>query len=111
VALAGAWIATIIGLTGTWSIIYGEPVEEDRALRIADYVHDHSSPDDWIVLRGLGWNSTFMYYARRQGLAVPDAGTLQDTSVIDFDRVTADPTYGPYITCDLTASCSVSDGP
>lgn len=111
VGLAGAWLATIIGLTGTWSIIYREPVEQDRALSVAEYVHEHSAPDDWVVLRGWGWNSAFLYYARRQGLAVPDPSTLQDTSVVDFDRVVADPTYGPYITCDPPTSCSVSQEP
>ncbi len=35
VGLAGAWIATLIGLFGSWSIIYGTPAEETRALHLA----------------------------------------------------------------------------
>ena len=72
VALAGAWVATVIGMFGSWSIIYGTPLEEPRAMQIASFVRDNSEPEDWVVLRGWGWNSTFLYYARRQGLAVPE---------------------------------------
>jgi 4-amino-4-deoxy-L-arabinose transferase-like glycosyltransferase len=105
VGLAGAWIATVIGLTGTWSLIYRTPVEQDETMTIAGYVRQHSEPDDWVVLRGLGWNPTFLYYARRQGIAVPDHSGLQDTSEIDFETIVDDPVFGPEITCDPTPRC------
>lgn len=116
VGLAGAWVATIIGMAGSWSLIYGTPQEEERALSIASFVREHSASDDWVVLRGWGWNSTFLYYARRQGLAVPSAdpnleggafGT-QDLSEIDFDRILSDPVFGPFIRCE-GASCVVEE--
>ena len=115
VGLAGAWLATIIGTFSTWSIIYGTPGEEAGALRIASFVREHSAPDDWVVLRGWGWNSTFFYYAHRQGLAVPEPDPIlvargfgsQDFSEIDVDAIVADPTFGPFIVCDREARCQV----
>jgi hypothetical protein len=109
VGLAGAWIATIIGLFGSWSIIYGTPPEEERALRVATFIAEHSTPDDWVIQRGMGWNPSFLYYARRQGIAVPDHDGFQDTSTIDLDAILADPRFGPEITCDLAGMCEVTD--
>ena len=119
VGLAGAWVATSIGTYGTWSVIYGTPAEEEGAMRIASFVRDHSRADDWVVLRGWGWNSTFFYYARRQGLAVPEpdptlvAGGFgqQDISEIYVEAILADPVFGPFIRCDHAANCVLEDGP
>jgi hypothetical protein len=119
VGLAGAWVATIIGLAPTWTIIYGTPSDEARAMRIAGFLHDHSEADDWIVQRGWGWEPTFLYYARRQGLAVPGSNPreareglgAQDLSEIDFDAILSDPIFGPFIRCDQVGSCVVEDGP
>jgi hypothetical protein len=119
VGLAGAWVATIIGMFASWSIIYGTPGEEAGALRISSFVRDHSAPDDWVVLRGWGWNSTFFYYARRQGLAIPEPDPIldargfgsQDLSEIDIDRILADPIYGPFIYCNHQANCELEDRP
>jgi uncharacterized protein YjeT (DUF2065 family) len=119
VALAGAWVATIVGMTHSWSLIYGTPVEETRAMSIASFVRENSDPDDWVVLRGWGWNSTFLYYARRQGLAVPMADPnmegggfgAQDISEIDFDVILADPVFGPFFSCDLEANCELEERP
>lgn len=119
VGLAGAWVATIVGMFGSWSIIYGTPAEEPKAMQIADFVRDHSDSDDWVVLRGWGWNSTFFYYARRQGLAIPEPDPilesrnfgLQDISEIDFDAILADPIFGPFIHCDHEARCELEEGP
>jgi hypothetical protein len=118
VALAGAWVATIVGMFGSWSIIYGTPEEEGRAMRIAAFVRDNSDPDDWVVLRGWGWNSTFLYYARRQGLAIPepalDGGPIvggQDLSDVDVDRLLLDPIFGPFIHCDRDANCELETRP
>jgi hypothetical protein len=119
VGLAGAWIATIIGSFGSWSIIYTTPAEESRAMAMADFIRDHSAPDDWVVLRGWGWNSTFLYYARRQGMAVPSADPnlqdgsfgAQDISEINFDAILSDPIFGPFIYCDLEGQCRVGDEP
>lgn len=113
VILAGAWVATIIGMWASWSIIYGTPGEEGGAMRISSFVRDHSEPDDWVVLRGWGWNSTFLYYAGRQGIAVPEpieGGPVvggQDLSDLDLDEILADPVFGPFITCDHLANCHV----
>jgi len=109
VGLAGAWVATLIGLFGSWSIIYGTPPEEDRALRVSTYIAEHSDPDDWVIQRGMGWNPSFLYYARRQGIAVPDHDGFQDTSTIDLDDILTDPRLGPEITCDLAGSCVVTE--
>ena len=117
VGLAGAWVATIIGMTGSWSLIYGTPTEEARAMAIATYVRNHSEPDDWVVLEGWGWNSTFLYYARRQGLAVPERDPNlegfgeQDISEIDFDAIVSDPIFDPFIVCDHEASCREGERP
>ena len=110
VGLVGAWLATIIGLFGSWSIIYGTPPEEERALRIAAFIAERSDPDDWVIQRGLGWNPSFLYYARRKGIAVPDHAGLQDTSTIDLDAILADPRFGPEITCEATGRCTVEGG-
>ncbi|MGH2394984.1 MAG: hypothetical protein ACRDGH_16085, partial [Candidatus Limnocylindria bacterium] len=115
IGLAGAWVATVVGTFASWSIIYGTPAEEERAMRIASFVRDHSTADDWVVLRGWGWNSTFLYYARRQGLAVPEAhpgleagefGT-PELSDVDLDAILADPALGPFIVCDHDANCEL----
>lgn len=119
VGLTGAWIATIIGSYPSWSIIYTTPVEEGRAMAMADFIRDHSAPDDWVVLKGWGWNSTFLYYARRQGLAVPSPDPnlqdgsfgAQDISEIDFDTILSDPVFGPFITCDLDGQCRLEEKP
>lgn len=118
VALAGAWVATVIGMFGSWSIMYGIPAEEERSMRIAAFVRDNSDPDDWVVLRGWSWNSTFLYYARRQGLAVPEpilnAGPVvggQDLSEVDVDRILQDPVFGPFIHCDFDAQCELETRP
>lgn len=115
VILGGAWIATIVGMTSSWSIIYGTPGEEAGAMRISDFVRDNSQPDDWVALRGWGWNSTFLYYARRQGIAIPEpveGGPVvggQDLSDIDLDEILADPVFGPFIACDHQANCRVEE--
>ena len=87
-------------------------------MSIAFFVRDNSDPDDWVVLRGWGWNSTFLYYARRQGLAVPepalDGGPIvggQDLSEVDVDRILEDPIFGPFIHCDLDARCELEARP
>jgi 4-amino-4-deoxy-L-arabinose transferase-like glycosyltransferase len=117
VALAGAWVATIIGTFGSWSIIYGTPGEERSVMTIARFVRDHSEPDDWVVLQGWGWNTTFFYYARRQGLALPEPNPAfagrdvgqQDLSEIDLDALLASPVFGPFMTCDHEAVCRLDD--
>lgn len=119
VGLVGAWIATVIGMASTWTIIYGTPGEEANAMKIATFIADHSQPDDWVVLRGWGWNSAFFYYADRRGLAVPEPDPAlqdrdlghQDISEIDIERITADPIFGPFITCDREAECIVEERP
>jgi hypothetical protein len=119
VGLAGAWVATIIGMSSTWSIIYGMPAEEPAAMRIASFVRDHSEPTDWVVLRGWGWNSTFLYYARRQGLAVPEPDPIlvskgfggQDLADIDLPAILADPMLGPFMFCDHAANCRMESRP
>jgi hypothetical protein len=108
VGLAGAWVATIIGLFGSWSIIYGTPPEEERALRVSTFIAEHSDPDDWVIQRGMGWNPSFLYYARRQGIAVPDHDGFQDTSIIDLEEILADPRLGPEIVCDVSGTCAVA---
>lgn len=117
VGLTGAWIATIVGMVPTWTIIYGTPAEEPGAMRMATFIRDHSEPDDWVVVKGWGWNPTFLYYARRQGIGVPgsdpvvDTGEFgsQDVSEIDFDALLSDPVFGPVIFCDREANCVVED--
>ena len=118
VALAGAWVATIVGTLASWSIIYGTPGEEAKAMQIASFVRDNSDPDDWVALRGWSWNTTFLYYARRQGLAVPertlDTGAVvggQDLAEVDVDRILQDPIFGPFIHCDLDGNCVVEERP
>lgn len=106
VGLAGAWLASVIGFFPTWSIIYGTPPEQERASRIAAYIREHSAPEDWVIQDGLGWNPSFLYYARRQGIAVPDHAGFQDTSDIELETILADPAFGPTITCDPSGECA-----
>jgi hypothetical protein len=109
VGLAGAWVATFIGMFGSWSLIYGTPPEEPRVLEAAAFIREYSEPDDWLVIEGFGWNSTFLYYARRQGFADPGADNLLEPGELDVDAIVSDPIYGPFFTCDPQARCSVSD--
>jgi 4-amino-4-deoxy-L-arabinose transferase-like glycosyltransferase len=109
VGLGGAWLATLVGMSSSWSLIYGTPREEARVLQAAAYIREHSSPTDWVVVDGFGWNSTFLYYARRQGYAVPGTDNLLDPGELDLDAILADPIYGPFFTCDAAANCTVSD--
>ena len=83
---------------------------------IARFIQAQSGPDDWVVQTGWGWDPTFLYYARRQGLAVPGSDPTegmpgfgrQDLSDIDFERVLADPTFGPFIHCDKSGDCTAA---
>lgn len=109
VGLAGAWVATLVGTAGSWWIIYPEPPVQEQTMRVAAFIRDNSDADDWVVVDGFGWNSTFLYYARRQGFAVPDETTEQDTSNLDVDAILQDPVYGPFITCTPDGECAVSE--
>lgn len=109
VGLAGAWIATLVGTLPSWSGAYGDPADFARTERVAGFISEHSDADDWVVVDGFGWNSAFLYYARRQGFAVPDESTVQDTSNLDVDAILADRVYGPFIRCEPVGTCSVSD--
>lgn len=119
VGLAGAWVATIIGMAPTWTIIYGTPGEEPAVRQVASFIREHSEPDDWVVFRGWGWNPTFLYYADRRGLAVPGSDPVletgefgtQDISEIDIERITSNRVFGPFITCDHDGNCTVEDRP
>ena len=108
VGLAGAWLATLIGLGGSWTVIYGTPREEARILAAARFIRDNSTPEDWVVIEGFGWNSTFLYYARRQGYAVPGSDNLLGPGELDLETILADPIYGPFFTCSADGSCQVS---
>lgn len=107
VGLAGAWVATLAGTIGSWWIIYPRPDVEEQTLAVARFVADNSEPDDWVVLDGFGWNSTFLYYARRQGFAVPEEDTR--TANLDVEAILNDPIYGPFFTCQPNGDCIVSD--
>lgn len=109
VGLAGAWVATFIGSVGTWSLIYGEPREEDQVLQAAAFIREHSKPDDWVVIKGFGWNSTFLYYSRRQGFADPTGDNLLQRGDIDVEAIIENPIYGPFFTCDAQGQCRVRD--
>ena len=109
VGLAGAWAATFIGSAGSWTLMYGTPVEEPRILATAAYIRDHSDPGDWVVIEGFGWNSTFLYYARRQGFADPTGDNLLEPGDIDIDAILDDPLYGPFFSCDAQGICVVSE--
>lgn len=109
VGLAGAWVATLVASIGSWTVIYGTPQEEARIFETARYIRDNSSPDDWVVIDGHGWNSAFLYYARRQGYAVPGTDNLLEPGELDLDRILADPIYGPFFTCDPDGTCQVSE--
>jgi hypothetical protein len=109
VGLMGAWVATIIGTAPTWSMIYSEPAEQQRTLAVARFIRSNSDENDWIVIDGFGWNSAFLYYARRQGFAVPDESTRQDTTNLDVDAILSDPIFGPFFTCDRSGACTVSE--
>jgi hypothetical protein len=109
VALAGAWVATMIGAAGSWTLIYGTPAEEERVFAAAAFIADNSEPDDWIVIEGFGWNSTFLYYARRQGFADPTGDNLLEPGDLDVEAITSDPIYGPFFTCDPQGVCVVRE--
>ena len=109
VGLAGAWVATFIGSAGSWTLIYGTPAEEARVFETAAYIREHSDADDWVVIEGFGWNSTFLYYAQRQGFADPTGDNLLEPGDIDIDAILDDPIYGPFFTCDSQGVCVVSE--
>lgn len=119
IGLAGAWAATIVGMAPSWTLIYRTPQDEARAMAMAAFIREQSEPDDWVVQTGWGWDPTFLYYARRQGLAVPGSDPTegapgfgrQDLSDIDFERILADPALGPFIECDQDGRCAVTDRP
>lgn len=118
VGLVGAWVATIVGMAPSWTLIYRTPPDEARVMAMAAFIREHSNPDDWVVQTGWGWDPTFLYYARRQGLAVPGSdpteGTpgfgRQDLSEIEFHRILSDPALGPFIECEADGRCAVTDG-
>jgi hypothetical protein len=107
VGLVGAWVATIVALIPQWSIVYGTPSEEPRTMRIASFIRDHSSPGEWVIQSGLGWNPSFLYYARRRGIAVPDHEGFQDASALSLGTILADPRFGTEIRCTTAGTCEV----
>lgn len=109
VGLAGAWVATLIGTAGTWSLIYAEPAELDRTLRVANFIRSNSEPGDWVVIEGFGWNSAFLYYAERRGFTDPTGDNLLDPGDIDVEAILDDPIYGPYFRCEAQGDCMVSE--
>ena len=119
IGLAGAWVATIAGMAPSWTVIYRTPPDEARTMAMADFIREHSSADDWVVQTGWGWDPTFLYYARRQGIAVPGSDPTegmpgfgrQDLSDIDFERILADPVLGPFIDCDKSGRCALAEQP
>lgn len=108
VGLSGAWLATLVGMAGTWSLIYRTPVEQRQVLASAEYIRSHSDPTDWVVIEGFGWNSTFLYYARRRGFADPTGDNLLKPGEVDTDAILDDPIYGPYFLCEDDGTCTVS---
>jgi hypothetical protein len=109
VGLAGAWAATLIGMAGTWTLIYGTPRDEPQLMAAADFIRLNSDPDDWVAVQGTGWNSAFLYYAGRRGFADPTGDNLLQPGDIDVDRILSDPVYGPFFHCDAVGRCTVSE--
>jgi len=100
-ALVAAWLATLAGLSSSWWSIYGVPPNEERVIAAAEYLRTNSDADDWLVIEGMGWNPTLLYYARRQAFADPTGDNLVQPGDIDLDLIRSDPRYGPGFTCGL----------
>lgn len=107
--LGAAWVATLVGGAPTWTSMYGTPPDEPPTMEIVEFVQEHSEPDDWVVIEGLGWQPTFLYYAGRRGFANPIGDNLLEPGDLDVDAILSDPIYGPFFLCDDTGACTVSD--
>jgi 4-amino-4-deoxy-L-arabinose transferase-like glycosyltransferase len=65
----------VVGLadgSGYWRPIYGAPADPAGVLPAAAALEGASEPDDLVLVIGADWSPAILYYARRQGLAMPD---------------------------------------
>ena len=65
-----AVVLTFRLVTSYWQTAY-EPAHEGGVLGLADEIDRVSAPSDRVVVEGLDWMPAVLYYARREGLALP----------------------------------------
>src|SRR5262249_55725180 len=79
---------TVVSLLATrsyfWGFAYADPGDTDAILAEAAEVDAHSQPADLVMTEGRDWSPSVLYFARRQGLAVPNwLGRGDRTDLID----------------------------
>ena len=97
------WVVTLVLTTDYWTISYQPVVDRDGTLAAADFVRQRTDPDDWVVIRGRGWDPSILYYADRRGYMLDD----RRGDVDNLERLRDDPRYVLYVDCPYEAVCQV----
>ena len=84
----GVTAFTVVSLLATrsyfWGFAYAYPGDTDAILAEAAEVDAHSLPTDLVMTEGRDWSPSVLYFARREGLAVPNwLGRDDRTDLID----------------------------
>jgi len=101
------WLLTIILTRDYWLDSYRPIVDRDGSLPAAEFIRSRSSPGDWVVVDGRGWDPTVLYYADRRGYMLDDlrddAGTLR--------ALQASGDYALFVECPYEATCRIIPAP
>ena len=86
--VVGVAAFTVVSLLATrsyfWGFAYADPGDTDAILAEAAEVDAHSQPTDLVMTEGRDWSPSVLYFARREGLAVPNwLGRDDRTDLID----------------------------
>jgi hypothetical protein len=70
IALVIGWAVTLHLSQGYWGRMYMPVDDPQQILVAAQYIDDHTQPNELVALAGDDWDPSIFYYARREGLMV-----------------------------------------
>jgi len=97
------WVTTLAQSSEYWMITYRPVVDRDGTLAAADFVRQRTEADDWVVIRGRGWDPSILYYADRRGYML-DA---RRGDVDNLERLRDDSRYVLFVDCPYESACQL----
>ena len=97
------WLLTTVLTRDYWLDSYRPIVDRDGSLAAADFIRSRSSPGDWVVVDGRGWDPTVLYYADRRGYMLDDL--RDDAGTLPALRASGD--YALFVECPYEATCRI----
>jgi hypothetical protein len=70
VALVVGWAVTLHLSQGYWGRMFMPVDDPQQILPAAQFIDDHTQPNELVALAGDDWDPSIFYYARREGLMV-----------------------------------------